>query len=591
MQSRTSGDGATAAGLPATAINAQLRRIFASQPFARAPRLRRFLEHVVQEALAGRMERLKEYSLGVDVFDRGVDFDSKLDPIVRVDARRLRRALSDYYAGEGAGDAVEIVLATGSYQPAFRARVGGERPTDRVRLAVARFAAAEGDIAAWSLADGLTDELLTALAGLDELQIVAAGRVATLPDAAAVLARRVGADVALTGTVTRRGDSLRIRAALTNAQTGVQTWSGRYDTGLADVTSVTAAEDALAREITAQLAPQLKPAWRGRARPPTHDAQAYELFLRGRHLLLGVDPATLPQAIELLEAAVAHDPGFGEALAALSDAEFLRGFVLLAPPRDALVASRRLALAALAAEPQLPSAHVALGRTAAVLDHDFVAAEASFERARLADPRSTNARLSQAFYVLAPLGQLEAARTQIATLLDQDPYALGLRLSYARVLMFQRQFEAAISQLELILDFRPDFPGALFALAFAYEHAGQLDLARTTHARHVAAVPYPLVTDWAEAAAAVWDGDPAHARTIVQRMGAQAGPLAGTVMADAWLRLGEPDLALDWLEQAVEARMVRTLHLAVDPDYTPLHGRPRFEALLARSGLGSVRNR
>lgn len=530
------------------------------------------------------MDRLKEYSLGVDVFDRGVAFDSKADPIVRVDARRLRRALGDYYAGQGAADPVEIILPTGSYQPAFRARTGGERPVDRVRLAVTQFAAAEGEASAQVLAEGLTDALLTALSGL-ALQIVAVGRIAMASDQAATLARRVGADVALTGKVTGRGGQMRVVAVLTNAETGAQTWSGRYDAGLVDIAAVTAVEDALAREIADQLVPQLKPAWRGRARPPTYDAQAYELFLRGRHLLLGVDPATLPQAIELLEAAVAHDPGFGEALAALSDAEFLRGFVLLASPREALEASRRLALAALTAEPQLPSAHVALGRTAALLNHDFGAAEASFERARLADPTSTDARLSQAFYVLAPLGQLDAARTQIAALLEQDPYALGLRLSYARVLMFQRQFEAAISQLELILDFRPDFPGALFALAFAYEHAGQLDLARTTHARHVAAVPYPLVNDWAEAAAAVWDGDPAHARTIVQRMAAQAGPLAGTVMADAWLRLGEPDLALDWLEQAVDARVVRTLHLAVDPDYTPLHGRPRFEALLARAGL------
>lgn len=573
-------------GVPAAAIEDQVRRVLGSQAFARSPRLRRFLGHVVGEALAGRIERLKEYSLGVDVFDRGEDFDPKLDPIVRVDARRLRRALGDYYASQGVSDPIEIVLPTGSYHPAFRPRAGGVRPVGQVRLAVARFLAIETDAAEMRLAEGLTDELLTALAGLDALQLVAATSAATPLDQAAAVGRRLGADVVLTGKVTRRGDRMRVRAALTKAQSGVQTWSGRYDAGLADVAAVTAVEDALAREIVLHLAPQLVLTWRRQDRRPPRDTGTYDLFLRGRHLLLGVDPATLPLAISLLEAAVAQDPNFAEALAVLSDAEFLRGLVLMAPPRVALSASSQFAAAALAADPQNSSAEAALGRAAAVLDHDFAAAEAACRRARLSHPSSVSARLTQALYVLAPTGQLDAAGTQLAALVEQDPYALGLRLSYAQVLMFQRNFDAAIRQLELILSFRANFPGALFALAFAYEHAGQLDLARAAHARHVAAVPYPLVADWAEAACAVWDGDRARAGAIAERMATQAGPLAGTVMADVWLRLGELERAIGFLEQALEARVVRTVHLAVDPDYAALHGRPRFAALLATAGLG-----
>ena len=586
MRRETEADG----GAPAPAVRAQLRRMLANRAFVRAPRLGRFLTYIVDEALAGRFERLKEYSLGVDVFDRGPDFDPKTDPIVRVDARRLRRALGDYYAGEGAGDPVEIVLAPGSYQPAFRLHAGaGARRDEGVRLVVARFEAQPDDPALRSFAEGLTDDLLLALTGRPKLQVVSAPGSAADEDDPAGLARRFGADVALTGKVLRAGaGGVTVRAFLTRGAEGAQTWCGRYDASLAAVGELVALQDELAGEIAAQVAPHLSPPPRGRSRTPTGDPEAYELFLRGRHLLMDADPATLGEAMTLLDAAVARDPTFAEALAALSEAHFVSSVMLLAAPRDSLQASRRFAEAALAVEPELPAARAALGRVSAALDHDLAAAETAFERALQADPASPIVRLSRATYLLAPLGRLAEARSEIAALLEQDPYALWLRLDYARMLGFQGQFDEAIRQLELILAFRPGFPSGVFTLAFAYEHAGRLDLARAAHARHVQELPYPLVAHWAEAAEAVWDGSPERARAIVARMEAEAPPLAATVMADAWLRLGDHDRALDWLEQAAEARLLRILFLAVDADYAPLRGHPRFAALLARVGLGAA---
>ena len=86
-----------AGGVPVPAVRAQLARILESPGFKRAPRLQRFLNYCVEAALEGRPERLKEYALGVDVFDRGAGFDPRSDPIVRVDARRLRERIARYY--------------------------------------------------------------------------------------------------------------------------------------------------------------------------------------------------------------------------------------------------------------------------------------------------------------------------------------------------------------------------------------------------------------------------------------------------------------------------------------------------------------
>jgi TolB-like protein len=103
-------------------VRAALERVLASPAFAGAGRLSRFLRFTVEEALEGRAERVKEYVLGVEVFDRSDGFDPRLDSIVRVEARRLRAKLSEYYAQDGAADPIVIQLPKGAYVPTFERR-------------------------------------------------------------------------------------------------------------------------------------------------------------------------------------------------------------------------------------------------------------------------------------------------------------------------------------------------------------------------------------------------------------------------------------------------------------------------------------
>src|ERR1700732_1955313 len=103
----------------AQSVRSQLRRILASREFSSSSRMTRFLQLAVSEALAGRAERLKEYVLGLEVFDRPADFAPGADPLVRVEARRLRTKLERYYRSEGRHDDVLIELPKGRYAPAF----------------------------------------------------------------------------------------------------------------------------------------------------------------------------------------------------------------------------------------------------------------------------------------------------------------------------------------------------------------------------------------------------------------------------------------------------------------------------------------
>ena len=103
-------------------VRAQLERILNHPPLESSPSLCRFLRYVVQETLAGRGGQLKEYSLGAEVFDRGDQFDPRMDPIVRVQARNLRTRLAQYYAGPGVSDPILIDLPKRTYVPVFASR-------------------------------------------------------------------------------------------------------------------------------------------------------------------------------------------------------------------------------------------------------------------------------------------------------------------------------------------------------------------------------------------------------------------------------------------------------------------------------------
>src|SRR5581483_1686246 len=104
------------------AIRKHLNRILQSQLFSRSPRLSLFLKWGVEAALKGQTQ-VSEYAIGIEVFDRAIDFDPRLDPIVRVHARRLRSKLVQYYQHEGAGDRVQLALPMRAYIPTFHARV------------------------------------------------------------------------------------------------------------------------------------------------------------------------------------------------------------------------------------------------------------------------------------------------------------------------------------------------------------------------------------------------------------------------------------------------------------------------------------
>jgi adenylate cyclase len=229
-----------AAGLSVSEIRAYVSKLL-DRDLALSKRGRGLLKFIVDKALAGRTDQLKGYTIAVEVFDRPVDFDSGSDPIVRLEAGRLRRALESYYSGPGADDPIRLDIPKGAYIPRFIRQSGFERPgsapgastiADEPTLAILPFISMGPDAHAAYIADGLTEELTSEFACYPALRVASRYQTriyrdhpASLKDAALALGTRflVG------GTVHVAGDRVRIGAELSDALSGLQIWAQTFE--------------------------------------------------------------------------------------------------------------------------------------------------------------------------------------------------------------------------------------------------------------------------------------------------------------------------------------------------------------------------
>jgi TolB-like protein len=258
-----------------TEIRGQLERVLASEGFANSDRMSTFLRFVVERAIAGEAGQVKEYLIGVEVFDRDDQYDPRLDSIVRVEARRLRTKLDEYYAGPGREDGLIIGMPRGSYVPVFAPRESpavvlaprtesSEAPrksptrtarrlaiglttvtialvvlaawrtglwvtsaSPSVAIAVLPFAQYSSDRADELLAARLTDGVASELARLRTVGVVSrtsTSQYGNVRQPLREVAQALGADLVMEASVHRDGDTVRVDARLVDAATDRKFW-------------------------------------------------------------------------------------------------------------------------------------------------------------------------------------------------------------------------------------------------------------------------------------------------------------------------------------------------------------------------------
>jgi TolB-like protein len=348
----------TKQGIAQAEIRAALERMAGSEMFRDSPQLAAFLRFVAEAELRGESDRIKGYTLGVEALGRGKDFDPQIDPIVRVEATRLRRTIERYYAGPGAGDPVVITLSPGSYVPSFRLResasiisvqLGQTSPGRRRKLVagVAVFAAGLL-ISAYFLYPRISSYLLTrslqpgngmptillqplAVAGTPVQDVLPQGAlIEKLRDAIsrfdtlnAVLQKEV-ADAErsgirqpirfrLTGLAEYRDDgNTNLLFQLFDAEDGTLVWSRLFER-YASTGSRAAAEDAVVTEVVTSLGQPfgvIRAHERNRYIARKQGDPRYICILETSDSLRSFDPAQHRRAKECLETLIRHDPSF-----------------------------------------------------------------------------------------------------------------------------------------------------------------------------------------------------------------------------------------------------------------------------------------
>jgi TolB-like protein len=339
-------------------IQEHVARITASSGFSNSERLRELLQYTVKEGLEGRGASVKESVLGVTVFGRKPGYDSDASSIVRVEFARLRKKLEQYYEGEGARESWRILFPKGSYAPQFVRTEPGAAPAFAGSVVVLPFTCPGNDPDDEYFADGLTDELITALTRVPGLKVVARTSSFTFKGRAndvRGIGVRLRVDTAIEGTLRRQGDLLRVHVQLVNTRDACYLWAGKYERHL---TAVFQLQEEIAAAIVAALKMELPR--KGSASLRTTNPEAHTLYLKGRFWWHRWNPEAVRKAAAYFQQAIESDPTYAAAYSGFADCLFMQGFYGYGRPRDVMPRAKTYALKALELDPQLCEAHCSL---------------------------------------------------------------------------------------------------------------------------------------------------------------------------------------------------------------------------------------
>lgn len=571
-------------------VREHLDQITRSHAFAKAERLRAFLRFVVEETLAGRQGDIKEYSIAIEVCGRPTNFDARIDPIVRVDANRLRARLEAYYRLEGRDDAIRIHLPKGSYIPGFTSVAPSVTRSRAASLAVLPFInlGPQGDDD--SFADGLSEELIHQLSRIPELRVIARTSAFQYRGKGGDV-RRIAAELRVAyiveGSVRSAANQIRVTVQLTEVEECSIRWSNSYERQLIDVLSV---QDDICRNIASALEVQLvRP-----AAPPQHirrEPRAHIEYLKGRHFWNRRTADSLAQSLEHYRRAIELDPHYAPAHCGIADTLVVQALNELVDARSAQPKARAHAEQAVQLAPDLAEALTSSATVASIFEWDWMKGDRLFRRAIEINPNVSLGHYLYAIVNLAPRARWDEALIAMDRALELDPVSPVLHRDLGIVHYLHGEYRDAEEALRSACTLDPGFRGSLFWLGRTLAEQGRLEEALEMFEARLSA---PAANTRVLAAVVHTLGLMGRRTEALQRFAhleqeRAAGGVPALNMAIAHLGLAQYDEALGKLEQAHAERAVALYQIGVDPIYRPVRDSRRFQAILLEMQLGNVR--
>jgi serine/threonine-protein kinase len=539
-------------------VRSQLEVIASSRTFSHAQRLRTMLRFIVEQTLTGRSTELKEAVIGHEVCGRPASFDPKVDPIVRVDANRLRSRLQIYYEAEGSADVLRIELPKGTYVPVFSWAAHAPRlhPEHYGAIAVLPFVNLSGVPDQEFFSDSLTEQIIYRLSRLSGLRVIARGSVFQFKGRTADIrtaGQHLGVDYILDGSVRVVERHLRITVQLSDARTAYVLWSDRYERAWEAVLDV---EEEIAASVTDALRVRLDGKSSAVLVHATENAEAYAHYLRGRYLWNQRTPESLEASVRAYEAAVQQDPQFAGAYAGIADTLLVMALNDQISTSAAMSRARAAARQAIELQPDSPEALISLAAAKAIFDWDWEGSERNMQKAIQIHPGSAVGHYLYAVLVLQPLARWTEVDREFDAALRLDPVSPVLLRDLGMIHFMRRDWKAAEDTWNRLEEGAPGFRGGLYWRArLAIERGAFEDAVRLLESRIAAGRPNTrvLATVGYTCGRA---GDKQRARDILNHLISEkrVGRVPPVDLATVYLGLECWDDALQWLATACEER-------------------------------------
>jgi serine/threonine-protein kinase len=504
-------------------------------------------------------------------------------------ARALSREPADRFAtAAGLSSALTDAARRGG-APGAAALVSGPQPVAEASVAVLPFLNLSSDPENEYFSDGMTDEIINALAQIPGLRVPARTSCFIFKGKnvdARQIGERLKVRTLLEGSLRKAGDRIRLTVQLINTADGYHLWSHTYERTLADVFAL---QDELTRAIVSELTSRMV----GRASDPvvrvaSEVTEAYTLYLQGCYFRSKQTVEGFQTAVDYFRRATECDPEYAMSYAQMAYCHALLGFDTFGtvPPREAMPRAQAAVTRALELDPLLPEAHGARAVIATLYDWDWNLAEQEFERALSLGARSSAFHIWHAVFLIA-MGRFDESLRVATSALSLDPLHLALHLTLGRSHLFARRYEEALARFRATLEMEPLYVPTLWEIGRVYylmeryaESAAALEEGMRLTGRA------PLLLMYAGSAYAMLGerelarGIAAELRAISERR--YLSPLYESHVLGA---LGEREAADKLIERAYELRSGWLIFIRADPIWDPVRAEPSHVALLKKLKL------
>jgi serine/threonine-protein kinase len=547
------------------------------------------LEGIINKALhkdkTQRYQHAAEIRNDLEQLTRGADSGWK--PAERNTGRAAASAANNNDASgphtPGSGTQTRVQQSGGHTSTIRRERVA--RVIDS--LAVLPFENASHDPENEYLSDGIAGSLINILATVPKLRVMAQSTVFRYKgkdvDPQAV-GRELNVRAVLTGRMMQSGGALRIGTELVDVATGSRLWGAQYDRKPGDIFAI---QDDISSEISENLRIKLTRAEKKRlSKRQTQDADAYGLYLKGRHHWNQWTEQGFYKAIEFFQRAVDKDPTYALAYSGIADSYVLLGWNGYLRAKEAFPKAKEAATEAVRLAPDLSEAHTALAAVLWLYDWEWPEARAEFEKSLALNPCYPTVSHWYAEFLMT-MGQHQEAIARMQNSQQLDPLSLIISVAIGWTLYMDRRYDAAIHQIRRTFELDPNYPVASWVLGLVLRRMGRYEQAVEEGEKSVLRSGGSPLMRAALAQTLGAAGKKAEAVRILDALTSEAKQkyVAPYYFAGMYVGLGQLDRALDCLEISFNEHSHWLIYLHMDPGMDALRSHPRFQDMLRRVGL------